>query len=260
MLLTVNIGNSNIRFGLFKKKFNNLKCNYSWIISSSYHRSLDEYTLLFMNIYKKNNILLKKIKYIVIGSVVPSLTRIIIQSLKKIYKIDPFIVNRYSTSSVKHYSHQLGTDLYANAVASNEIYKRTTTLIIDFGTALSLTCIDKNGVIKGIIIAPGINSSLISLVGNTSQLPKIKLKKPLTVLGNYTELCIQSGIIYGYLSMIEGLIDKVNQEIGIKCFVIATGGLSHIYAPLTRKIHINDKLHTIKGLKILFHFNYKKKL
>ncbi|WP_185873219.1 type III pantothenate kinase [Blattabacterium cuenoti] len=258
MLLTINIGNSSIRFGLFKN--NNLKCNYSWITNSNPIKSLDEYTFLFKKMYKKNNIFLNKIKYIVIGSVVPPLTKRILQSLEEIHGFNPLIVDRNSISSVKHNSNQLGTDLYANAVASHEIYKQTATLIIDFGTSLSLTCIDKNGKIKGIIIAPGINTSLISLTNNNKELSKIEFEKPPTVLGKYTKFCIQSGIIYGYLSMIEGLIEKVNKEIGIKCFVIATGGLSHIYSPLTNSIHVNDKLHTIKGLKILFNFNYKNKI
>ncbi|WP_185862047.1 type III pantothenate kinase [Blattabacterium cuenoti] len=255
MLLTINIGNYSIRFGLFNNNYN-LKCNYSWIINSNPHRSLDEYVLLFRNIYQQYGISSKLIHNIVIGSVVPSLTNIVEQSLYEIHEIKPIIVDRYSSSSIKHDSHQLGTDLYANAIAAYTLYNKNTTLVVDFGTALSLTCIDKYGVIQGIIIAPGINSSLTALIRNTAQLSQIELKKPPNILGKYTETCIQSGIIYGYLSMVEGLIYRVNKELKTNCFVIATGGLSHIYTPLTKKIHFKDKLHTIKGLKILFHWNH----
>ncbi|WP_185858433.1 type III pantothenate kinase [Blattabacterium cuenoti] len=256
MLLTINIGNSSIRFGLFNNNYN-LKCNYSWIINSNPHRSLDEYILLFRNIYQQYGIFSKKIQNIVIGSVVPSLTSIVEESLYEIHKIKPMIVDRYSYSPIKHHSHQLGTDLYSNAIAAYTLYKnKNTILVVDFGTALSFTCIDKYGKLKGIIITPGVNSSLTSLIGNTAQLSQIELKKPSSILGQYTETCIQSGMIYGYLSMVEGLINRVNQELKTNCFVIATGGLSHIYTPLTNKIHLKDKLHTIKGLKILFHCNH----
>ncbi|WP_185855964.1 type III pantothenate kinase [Blattabacterium cuenoti] len=257
MLLTINIGNSSLRFGLFNNNSYNLKCNHSWIINSNPHRSLDEYILLFRNIYQQYGILSKLIRKIVIGSVVPPLTNIVKQSLYEIHKIKPVIVDRYSASPIKHFSHQLGTDLYANAIASYTLYKnKKTTLVVDFGTALSLTCTDnKYRKLQGVIIAPGVNSSLTSLIGNTAQLSQIELKKPPSILGQYTETCIQSGIIYGYISMVEGLINRINQELKTNCFVIATGGLSHIYAPLTKKIHIKDKLHTIKGLKILFHWN-----
>ncbi|WP_185852054.1 type III pantothenate kinase [Blattabacterium cuenoti] len=257
MLLTINIGNSSLRFGLFDNN-SNLECNCSWIINSNPHRSIDEYILLFKNIYQQYGILSKFIQNIVIGSVVPPLTNIVEQSLYEIHKIKPILVDRNSASPIKHYSHELGTDLYANAIAAYTLYNNNhnTTLVVDFGTALSLTCTDKYGNLQGIIIAPGVNTSLTALIGNTAQLPQIELKKPTSILGQYTETCIQSGIIYGYLSMVEGLIHRVNKEFKTNCFVIATGGLSHIYTPLTKKIHIKDKLHTIKGLKILFHCNH----
>lgn len=256
MLLTINIGNSSLRFGLFDHNYN-LKCNCSWIINSNPHRSIDEYIFLFRNIYQQHGIIYKFIQNIVIGSVVPPLTNIVEQSLYEIHKVKPIVLDRNSASPIKHDSPQLGTDLYANAIAAYTLYKnKNTTLVVDFGTALSLTCIDKNGNLQGVIIAPGVNSSLSALIGNTAQLSKIELKKPTSILGQDNETCIQSGIIYGYLSMVEGLINRINQELKTNCFVIATGGLSHIYTPLTNKIHIKDKLHTIKGLKILFHWNH----
>ncbi|WP_185850898.1 type III pantothenate kinase [Blattabacterium cuenoti] len=261
MLLTVNIGNSSIRFGLFENNnHHHLECDRSWIINTNPHRSLDEYIFLFKSIYHQNGILSQLIKNIVIGSVVPSLTNIVELSLYKIHKKKPIVVDRYSISPVKHFSHQLGTDLYANAIAAYTLYhkkKKKALLVIDFGTALSFTCIDKNGLIQGVVIAPGVKNSLFSLIGNTALLSQVELKKPSNILGKYTETCIQSGIIYGYLSMVEGLINRINKELKKNCFVIATGGLSHIYSPLTNSIHYEDKLHTIKGLKILFYWNNK---
>ncbi|BBA17413.1 type III pantothenate kinase [Blattabacterium cuenoti] len=259
MLLIINIGNSNLHFGIFNSN-SDLKCNCSWNINTIPHKSIDEYVFIFRDIYRKYDIFSKfRIQNIIIGSVVPSLTNIIKQSLYEIHKIVPIIVDRKTASPIKHYSHQLGTDLYANAIAAYTLYKSKNYsffLVVDFGTALSFTCIDKCGNLQGVIIAPGVNSSLKALIENTSLLSNIELKKPPSILGYYTERCIQSGIIYGYLSMVEGLINRVNQELKTNCFVITTGGYSHIYTPLTKKIHIIDKFHTMKGLKMLFHWNY----
>ncbi|XOD66976.1 MAG: type III pantothenate kinase [Flavobacteriales bacterium Tduv] len=248
MLLAVNIGNSSLRFGLFEKE--KAECKKSWIINSKPWRALDEYSMIFQNFYKQYKVAPESVQNIVIGSVVPPLTNIVREALYKIHQIVAIIVDRYTPSSVKHQSHQLGTDLYANAIAAHILHKKTS-LIIDFGTALSLTCVDKTGQFRGVVIAPGVNTALNALISNTAQLSQIELQKPSTVLGLQSDACIQSGMIYGYLSMVEGLIDRINQELQTSCFVIATGGLSHIYAPLTNKIHFSDKLNTIKGLKIL---------
>ncbi|XCI74986.1 MAG: type III pantothenate kinase [Flavobacteriales bacterium] len=249
MLLAINIGNSSLRFGIFEK--DTFECKNSWIINSKPHRTSDEYLVIFRNTYVQYHVVPESIQNIVIGSVVPPLTNIIKESLYKIHQINPEIVDRYTSSSVKHQSYQLGTDLYANAVAAHTLYKKTT-LIIDFGTALSLTCVEKTSEFRGAVIAPGVNSALSALISHTDQLSQVELKKPSNVLGFYSDACIQSGMIYGYLSMVEGLIDRIDQELKTRCFVIATGGLSHIYAPLTKKINFSDKLHTIKGLKILY--------
>lgn len=250
MLLIVNIGNSNLNFALFK--IENSECIKSWIISNNLLRTLDEYFILFQSIYKQYNIKISFIQDIVIGSVVPCITNIIKKVLYQIHNIRPIIIDRYTPSSIIHKSHELGTDLYANAVASHYLYNKRTNLVIDFGTALSITCVDKFGLLKGVVIAPGINISLNALINNTAQLSQIELKQPKNVLCLESQSCIQSGIIYGYLSMIEGLINKINYELNTLCFVIATGGLSHIYSPLTKKIHILDKLHTMKGLVVLY--------
>lgn len=252
MLLVVNIGNSSLRFGIFEGE--SLECQNSWVVNSKTSRSSDEYMILFESLYHRYGVAWKKIKAIVIGSVVPVLTDFISNSLTSIHHFTPLVVNRYSESPVRHHSYQLGTDLYANAVAAHEFHKKTS-LIVDFGTALSLTCVDGNGQFKGVIIAPGVNSSLGSLIQDAANLSGVELKKPACVLGLNTETCIQSGMIYGYLSMVEGLIERVNSELGEKCHVIATGGMAHLYGPLTKKIHQVDRLHTLKGLALLAKFS-----
>lgn len=131
------------------------------------------------------------------------------------------------------------------------IYIPEEKIVLDFGTALTASCVAENGECLGVIIAPGIITSLNSLISQTAQLPEIELVKPKSVLGLDTVTCMQSGMVYGFLGMVEGFIDRINDEVNDDCFVIATGGVSHVYKPLTEKIHITDRLHTLKGLYFL---------
>lgn len=246
--LVINIGNTNIRFGVF----GNDECKNSWVINTKPHRTRDEYYSQFKVLYQTYEVGIHDFDKIVIGSVVPQLTGIVSRALHKIHKLEPILVNRDTISEVEHTSNQMGTDIYANLVAAHYLYpKDKKKLIVDFGTALTVSCVDEKGKVLGVIIAPGIITSLNSLVQQTAQLPEIELNRPESVLGNDTVSCMVSGMVYGYLGMVEGFIERVNKEVGEECFVIATGGVSHIYKPLTDKIHIGDRLHTLKGLYVL---------
>lgn len=250
MLLAVNIGNTNIRFGVFKSDGQIV----SWTINSKPYRTEDECFAKFSGMYAPFGIHKEEITEIVIGSVVPPLTKAVYNSLGKIHQTAPMIADRDTPSNVQHTSKQMGTDLYANAVAAQSFYPGKK-IIIDFGTALTFTAVSESGKTMGVSIAPGIKTALNSLVGETAQLPEIELKAPQKVLGFDTESCMQSGMVYGFLSLVEGMINKINEEVQDKCFVIATGGLSFVYAPLTKKIDVQDQLHTIKGLAELYTMN-----
>lgn len=250
MLLAVNIGNSNIRFAVFKSEDEII----SWTINSKPYRTEDECFAKFSRMYEPFGLKNEEISGIVIGSVVPALTEAVSNSLNKIHKIKPVIVDRNSKSNIQHTSKQMGTDLFANAVAAHELYQGKK-IVVDFGTALTFTGIDENGKTMGVAIAPGIKTALKSLVGETAQLPEIEIKEPESVLGFDTVSCMQSGMLYGFLSMVEGMIDRINQETKEECHVIATGGMSFTYAPLSKKIHVQDALHTIKGLTVLYDLN-----
>ncbi len=246
--IVVNIGNTNIRFGVFKDD----DCVLTWVINTKPYRTRDELYSQFMLFYHTYEVEVKDVQKVIIGSVVPQLTNIVKSALQKIHDVDPVLVYRTTPSDVTHHSSQMGTDIYANMVAAHQLYpKGKKKIIIDFGTALTVSCIDENGEVLGVIIAPGIITSLNSLVQQTAQLPEIELVKPKTVLGNDTVSCMVSGMVYGFLGMVEGFIDRVNQEVKDDCYVIATGGVSPVYQPLTSKIHVGDRLHTLKGLYFL---------
>lgn len=251
MLLVVNIGNSNIRFAVFKTDDSVV----TWTINSKPARTEYEFFAKFSNMYEPFGISKEDITDIVIGSVVPPLTMNVKIALRKIHGFNPMIVDRSTPGGVIQYSKQMGTDLYANAVAAHNLYPPKKKIVIDFGTALTFLAINEGGEVTGVSIAPGINTALNSLVGETAQLPEIELVVPNTILGRDTVTCMQSGMMFGYISMVEGMINRINKELGEECYVISTGGLGGVYKPLTETIDINDRLHTIKGLKILYELN-----
>lgn len=251
MYLIVNIGNSNIRFAIFK----DVQAEFSWTINTKPYKTAGEFFMLFQHFIEQNLKQTNKINKIVVGSVVPHQTSVVCKVLQNILGVEPFVVTRNTLSKVSHSSNQMGTDLYANAVAAHYLYPKTNKIIVDFGTALTLTGINQEGQIQGVIIAPGVITSLNALVGNTAQLPDIELKQPKYLLGKDTETCMQSGIIYGYSSMVEGLIARIKADWQQEALVISTGGLGHIFKPYISAIDVDDKLHTIKGLKILYDEN-----
>jgi len=245
--IVINIGNTNIRFGLFDDD----NCDISWVLNTKPYKTTDELYMQFLMLYQTYKIDIRDIEKVIIGSVVPQLTMVVRSAIKKIHQTEPIIVDRSTKSEVEPKSKQMGTDIYANLVAAHYLYPGKKKIILDFGTALTASCLDKNGETLGVIIAPGIVTSLNSLIHDTAQLPEIELAKPKSVLGLDTVSCMQSGMVYGYLGMVEGFIDRINDEVQDDCFVVATGGVSHVYKPLTNKIHIGDRLHTLKGLYFL---------
>jgi len=143
--------------------------------------------------------------------------------------------------------YEIGTDLVANSVAAFQKYGKLTT-VIDFGTALTFTTIGKNAEIKGVAIAPGLNTAVNALAGKTAQLPQIHLTPPPSVLGENTIHAIQSGIVFGYTGLVDSIIERTEKELNEKLTVVATGGLSPIIAPLTKNIKTIEPLLTLDGL------------
>ena len=236
MLLAVNIGNSNIRFAVVEGQ----QVHLSWTIATKPYRTAGEFYMSFQSYKEQYKNAFGKITKIVVGSVVPQQTQIIAKMLQKTFSIKPFIVNRDTPSEVTHHSNQMGTDLYANAVAAHYLYPEQKKIIIDFGTALTLTGVAETGQMLGVIIAPGVVTSLQSLVNSTAQLPYIELNEPKSVLG-----------------MDEGLIERIKQTYQSDFLVISTGGVGHVFSKLTEKIQIDDKYHTIKGLALLYDLHRK---
>ena len=164
----------------------------------------------FFCFYQTYQVKADEFQKIIIGSVVPQLTTVISGALKKIHGLEPVLVNRSTPSGVSHKSSQMGTDILCQfgGGALSLSQRQEEKFIIDFGTALTVSCVDESGETQGVIIAPGIITSLNSLVQQTAQLPEIELAPPKTVLGQDTVSCMVSGMVYGYLGMVERLHRK----------------------------------------------------
>lgn len=213
--------------------------------------------MVIKNILEIYNINSAKIDGAIISSVVPGLTNVLKAAVGKLSQSPVIVIGPGLKTGLKIATDnpgQLGSDLAVDAVAGI-CYYGAPLIIIDMGTATTISAIDKDSTYVGTVIAPGVMVSLNSLVGGTSQLPKISLDAPDNVIGTNTVDCMKSGIMHGTASMLDGMIDKLRDELGADAKVIATGGLSKIIIPLCkREITIDDEL-LLKGLMLIYEKN-----
>jgi len=250
MLLAIDIGNTNIVFGVNK----NGDWKNHWRIQTDDLKTADEYEVIFRSLLNNGKTGQADITQIVMSSVVPSLIRPFSEMLDGLFpKTKQIIVNSdiYDCLPVQVLNpYEIGADLVANAVAAFQKYGAPTT-VIDFGTALTFTTIGKDAEIKGVAIAPGLKTAVTTLAGKTAQLPEIHLTPPPSVLGKNTVHAIQAGIVFGFTGLIDSLIERTQEELNEKLKVVATGGLSSTIAPLSKNIKTIDPLLTLDGLYLI---------
>lgn len=253
MLLAIDIGNSNIVFGV---KSENEWVN-NWRIQTDPSKMADEYEVIFRSLLTAGKIGQNEIKNIILSSVVPSLVHPFMEMISGLFiqartiLLQPEIFGKLPVKVLNPY--QIGTDLVANAVAAFLKYGNNT-MVIDFGTALTFTTVGKNGEIAGVAIAPGLQTAVSSLAGKTAQLPQIYLTAPPSVLGENTIHAIQSGVVFGFAGLVDSIIERTQTEMNETLTVIATGGLSSIIAPLTKFIKITEPMLTLDGLSLIISY------
>jgi len=258
MILTFDIGNTNIKIAIFEEK----GLIKEWRISSDSKKTGDEYSALINFLFRDANIEINKINKAVISSVVPVLIGpfvTVCQNItgKKPLIIGPDVYDKLPLKVPATAVHEIGTDLYCNAYGAWEKYK-SPCIVCDFGTALSFIVVDKNGNIAGVAITPGIRTAFKSLFANTAQLPSVPLEIPSTSLGKNTVVSIQAGIVLGYKGLVESLIKQMKidleKETGTKpetVKVIATGGLNSMLSPITNCFDVVDENLTLEGLRMI---------
>ena len=252
MLLAIDVGNTNVVFALF----NNEKLLGTWRCETKKKKTADEYAVWLMQIFQIHNINTQDISGIIISNVVPE-TSLALQILsEKYFKKKPIIVGDQNLKYNIKLFPELGADLVANAVAGYHIY-HDNLIIIDFGTATTTSIIHKEGVYIGGQIAPGIHLSRQALTQAASQLPTINIKKPKTIVCKDTTEAMQSGLYWGYVGLVEKLIEQTKKEQKRDYKVIATGGLASLIADDTSDIDIVDDDLLFKGLRILYQIQSK---
>ncbi|WP_420388528.1 type III pantothenate kinase [Roseivirga sp.] len=249
MLLAIDAGNTNIVFGIHQ----NGQWIHEWRFDTMPVKSQVEYEKFLRLNFLEANLKLEEVEGIVISSVVPQLNDVLQEFSASLIEKDPLFVgpkiyDRLPVRTKRPY--QIGTDLVANAVAGHQIYQEDI-IIVDFGTALTFTIVGKDGLIQGVNIAPGLKTAIKALVGNTAQLPEVPLELPDSILGTDTIHAIQAGVLWGYVSMVEGMLDKIHAELGKKTKVVATGGLSSILHPLHERFDEVKRHLTLDGLRLI---------
>jgi type III pantothenate kinase len=250
MLLAIDIGNSNIVFGIYK----NGTWTHLWRAITSTQKNAIDYEVILRNYFLEADLKLSEVRKIVLSSVVPLLTQVLHQMTLRICNQEPIILNADIYAKLKiviNNPHEIGADLVANSVAATHRFPHQHSIVVDFGTALTFTTVSKNKEILGVAIAPGLQTAMRALVQNTAKLPEIPLEFPASAIGKNTTHAMQAGILIGYVGLVSFMIQQIENELGEKCKVIATGGLAAILQPLASHFDQTDVLLTLDGLRII---------
>lgn len=253
MILVVDIGNTNIVAGCVEGK----EILFRERLSTAHRATKLEYSVLFKTAFDMYGVDYKAIDGAIISSVVPSVTNTVKEAIEKLCSISVMVVGpgvKTGISIVIDNPAQLGSDLVVDAVASVEEYS-VPQIIIDMGTATTISVIDKNKQFLGGAILPGVAVSHDALIGRTSQLPKVAFERPKKLIGSNTIDSIKSGILYGNAGAIEGIVERYEEELGEKCTVVATGGLAKVIVPLCKRDIIVDEDLLLKGLMLIYEKN-----
>ncbi|AFS79359.1 pantothenate kinase type III [Gottschalkia acidurici 9a] len=254
MILVCDVGNTNIVLGVYKGK----KILKAWRISTDRNKTSDEYGVLIKQLFEYENLNMSEIESIVISSVVPTIMYALETMSSRYFKKDPIIIGPGVKTGINiKYDNpkEVGADRIVNAVAAYEKFGGPI-IIVDFGTATTFCSISEKGDYIGGVISPGIVISSEALFQKASKLPRVELAKPKKVLNKNTINSMQSGIIYGYVGLVDYIVDKMEEELGVKSKeVIATGGLASIIASESKKITKIEKMLTLDGLRIIYEKN-----
>ncbi|MFC1994344.1 type III pantothenate kinase [Chloroflexota bacterium] len=255
MLLAIDIGNTNVVVGIFERD----KLEATWHIATDVHKMADEYASILLNLLPLENLDFAQIDKAIISSVVPPLVATFEELCKRYLKVTPMLVGAGIKTGVHIRADnpkEVGADRVVNAAAAYKRYGGPL-IIIDFGTATTFDVISKDGDLLGSAIAPGITIAAEALYERTAKLPRVELVAPHQSIGKNTVMAMQSGLIFGYVGLIEGITARMRRELGDRVQVIATGGLAGIIARETTVINTIDIDLTLEGLRLIYELNNK---
>ncbi|MFF3103511.1 type III pantothenate kinase [Viridibacillus arvi] len=253
MILVMDTGNTNISLGIF----NDDKLRHHWRMETDPHKTEDEYAMQVKSLFTHVNLSFDDIDGIIISSVVPPIMFSLEAMCRKYFSLEPLIVGPGVKTglNIKYENpREVGADRIVNAVAALHEYE-SPLIIVDFGTATTYCYLNDKGDYMGGAIAPGINISTEALFARASKLPRVEIMRPGNVIGKNTVSAMQSGIVYGYVGQVEGIVSRIKMQSKKEPLVIATGGLASLIAKESTIIDIVDPFLTLKGLRIIYKRN-----
>ena len=253
MLLVIDIGNTNAVIGLFEQD----KLLAHWRLASQRHRTADEYGIMIKEFFLLNNIEIGLVAGVIISCVVPPILPVLKEMSNKYLKTRPLILGPATKTSITikyENPRDVGADRIANAVAGYERFGGPL-IIVDFGTAITFDVVLKNREYIGGLIFPGLSISMEALFTKAARLQRVELIEPRKVIGTNTEESLQAGAVYGFASLVDGIVEKIQKEIGNEAMVIATGGQAGLIAKYSLAIKECCPLLTLEGLKIIYENN-----
>jgi len=251
MIIATDIGNTNIVIGLYADG----QWRHVWRLETSAEKPLAFYEQAIRHLFLEHDLICSQIAGSVLSSVVPTLKPIFNQLQHGLFGREPVVLGPAAYASLPLgilNPEQIGSDLVANALGAMQAYPDQYRLVVDFGTALTFTLIGDDDQIKGVSIAPGLKTATKALFLNTAQLPDVPLEMPQSALGTDTVSAIQSGLMWGYAGLVSYMVQKIKAESGGAVKVVATGGLSFVYAETLSIFDHVDKNLTLNGLKAAY--------
>jgi type III pantothenate kinase len=257
-LLAIDIGNTNIVFGICNQE----EMTVHWSIATDRERTPDEYAALLMSLFQRDEMVFQDIEGVVLAASVPPLLTTFQEVCRRYFGLTPLIVGPGVATGVRIRTdnpREVGPDRIANALAARELYGAPA-IVIDFSTATTFDAISAAGDYVGDAIAPGLRIAADALFQQTARLPRIELTAPPRAIGTNTVHSMQSGLVYGYVGLVEGMVRRFQAELGDGARVIATGEHAEIIVPHTTVIQIVDADLTLAGLRLIYQLNCKAKI
>jgi type III pantothenate kinase len=253
MLLAIDIGNTNITFGLYEGE----RLGSCWRIRTIHEKMPDEYGILMVQLFRHRGHEPEEVAGVAMASVVPPLTQAFEEVSRRYMGQDPLVVDAGVHTGVRvRYDdpRQVGADRVVDAAAVKALYG-VPACVVDFGTATTFDAVSADGDYLGGAIAPGIGIAAQALFERTAKLPRVQLVRPPSVIGRNTPNAIQSGLLFGYVGLVEGMVARFKAELGPETQIVATGGLARVIAQETDVIDTVDPWLTLHGLQIIYELN-----
>lgn len=257
MLLTLDVGNTNTVLGLYELESKPAKLVAHWRVTTHKTQTADEYGVLFLNLFSLQKLSVDVVTNIIISSVVPPVETTLRRVCERYFKMKPLFVEpgiKTGMPIVVDNPAELGADRLVNGIAAFEKFGGPC-IVVDLGTATTFDVISAKGEYCGGVIAPGVGISADALFNRAARLARVDIKKPAKVIGTNTNAHLQSGLYYGYLGLVDGILERMIQELGSKPKIVATGGLAKLIVEDSKYITDVDDMLTLDGLRIVFERN-----